>query len=189
MTEQARMFLSAAIEDQRDVIRATDGKADFLLVVLALPFAGVDVVAHAVCKAATLSFWGISALLPAAIGGTLWFLAFLSAIYVIAPIVNPSKHVEKGAANVHGYFFAARYYACRWRRKTPAITVTDHVESLSVDDATLDAELAFEHLKLGYIAAHKLRWLRVTIFLVVGAVCTAALLAVVLLEDRIRAGQ
>jgi hypothetical protein len=159
-------FLAAAIADTQATIRAIDVKVAAILVGLLAPLQNLHrVFAHLENFAGQSPRW---AYISASVAFVIcWLLALFALVRAIAAIDNPAKHIINNA-NCNGVFFAGGLYGLK---VSDAFLNRDEIKAskdpvsfaalLPTNDAEIERELVFEHMKLAYIRdvkMHRLKW-------------------------------
>lgn len=155
-------FIVKAIEDTQATIRALDVKLGALLTACLLPFSSLGRIwAH---------FQHLSDTLPCVLGsflGITYFLLWFATLYVLikglSAIDNPARHVI-GAGSPRGSFYRGGLYVPKFidsfvnRTSVQSSTSLQSViDQLHSTDDELEAELAFEQMKIVYIREIKIK--------------------------------
>jgi hypothetical protein len=156
-TKECSEFAYEALRDARDTIRATDFKANALLVVLAIAGASVDKIAGAerYLLAHSVGCGNTTWLAFGSLGAFAWLVALGGTCLVLAGKYNPIGRIKK-AQHATGIFFGARAFPMSiwWLPFLPLSTpasLSSHQKAMELDEEAVRREVYFEHLKLIYI--------------------------------------
>jgi hypothetical protein len=163
------MFLTNSVIDAQATIRALDFKGYVLLLLLTLPFTKMELMAPAIA-----SLWSTarpllrcSSVILTLIGTVGWIFALVFALMALGAVRDPTAHValddkKDGSYRASGIFFAAKEFSFSF---WTALFGDSSVRSATSPGAfaaklpnadQLQQEMAYEHLKLGFILARKL---------------------------------
>jgi hypothetical protein len=160
------------------------GNGAVVLVVLILPFAGMDTVIKGVNRAwdmetCSAHLWRIA--LIAALG--CWFLGYIFALLVVAPVHNPFGRINGAPAGL-GTFYGGTLFRFPifnpFSRPQSSLTFDEHFETLPQNDEAIIKEFAFEKMKLSYIAGRKIAMYKRASYCTLGAAIIGAILIVAL---------
>lgn len=158
-------FLAAAVAEAQSTIRAIDVKVSALLVAALVPIPLLGGIIP--CLANIYNRWpllpvgaAISALAVA------WALAVYCYVRAISAIDSPAQHVLSGSDR-SGALYSPALYSLGWLDALfnragvqSKVDTLAHLLTFPVDQAAIEKELAFEHLKLAYIRDVKLTRLK-----------------------------
>lgn len=156
-------FLTAAIDDTRDVIRAIDTKVGALFFGLSIPLSKLAAI-WVISKAVLQGSHGVVRFAAAALIGVFavsWLVSLLASLRAIFHVDNPAGHVA--GEKPSGVFYSANLFPASWRDAFFPRRVSSRVDfgkffaDLPQTHEAARKELAFEFMKLVYIRTIKMK--------------------------------
>lgn len=158
-------FLAAAVSEAQTTIRAIDVKVSALLIAVLVPVPLLGSISH--CLAGIYMHWPYKVTIAMlAVFSISWIFAVFCYVRAIGAIDSPASHVLNNQ-DQSGGLYSPGLFKLSWldtflnrSNLQSSIDSVDHLSAMPSGIASIEKELAFEHLKLAYIRDIKLQRLK-----------------------------